>query len=153
MLSRHKNCYEVSFNSSIVTAISAVAAAVSSLLTVCTITAGTSTLRKRCCISAASTDTFSIDQCSHTLQVRDKTLAYAEMDLPLLTVMLRIAKPTAGERFFDLGSGMGKALLATAALHPELAECTGVELLPGMHKDVSLCSLHAFSSMHSSFYQ
>jgi tRNA1(Val) A37 N6-methylase TrmN6 len=76
--------------------------------------------------------------------VRDKTLAYAEMDLPLLTVLLRIAKPAAGERFFDLGSGMGKALLATAALHPELAECTGVELLPGMHKDVSCCDVDVY---------
>jgi tRNA1(Val) A37 N6-methylase TrmN6 len=75
------------------------------------------------------------------------------MDLPLLTVMLRIAKPVAGERFFDLGSGMGKALLATAALHPELAECTGVELLPGMHKDVSLYSVYAFTSMHSGLYK
>ena len=71
------------------------------------------------------------------MQVRDKTLSYAEMDLALLTALLRLAKPAPGDRFIDMGSGMGKAVLTAAALYPELSEAVGVEFLPGLHKDVS----------------
>eukprot|EP00611_Tribonema_gayanum_P013097 TRINITY_DN2386_c0_g1_i2.p1 TRINITY_DN2386_c0_g1~~TRINITY_DN2386_c0_g1_i2.p1 ORF type:complete len:332 (+),score=108.63 TRINITY_DN2386_c0_g1_i2:86-1081(+) len=67
-------------------------------------------------------------------EVRDKTLAYAEVEGALLAALLRAAAPQEGEVFFDLGSGMGRALLSAAALHPELGECVGVEFLAGLHK-------------------
>ncbi|GKZ00424.1 hypothetical protein MPSEU_000995200 [Mayamaea pseudoterrestris] len=38
------------------------------------------------------------------------------------------------EVFCDVGSGTGRLVLAAAALHPDLGECRGVELLPTIHE-------------------
>ena len=43
--------------------------------------------------------------------------------------MLDFAKPKAGEVFYDLGCGSGQPLMVAALLFPELAKCTGIELL------------------------
>mmetsp|Transcript_11511 Transcript_11511/g.22379 ORF Transcript_11511/g.22379 Transcript_11511/m.22379 type:complete len:326 (+) Transcript_11511:36-1013(+) len=61
-------------------------------------------------------------------EVRDRTLNYAEMDLPFLATLLRIANPKEGQVFMDLGSGAGKAVFAAAKLYP-WSKCVGVEFL------------------------
>lgn len=36
--------------------------------------------------------------------------------------------------FVDMGSGTGRLVLAAAALHPNLQECKGIEVLPSLHE-------------------
>ncbi|CAM9107152.1 unnamed protein product [Pylaiella littoralis] len=68
-------------------------------------------------------------------EVRDKTLSYAEFDLPYLAKMLRLAKLDDGDVFLDLGSGTGKAVVAAGLLYPNLSVCRGVEILDGLHRE------------------
>lgn len=59
---------------------------------------------------------------SHTHTLRstrknsDKTLYYAEVDLPFLATLLRAAQPQGGV-FYDLGSGVGRAVMAAGKLY------------------------------------
>jgi SAM-dependent methyltransferase len=47
--------------------------------------------------------------------------------------MLAITKPVAGEIFYDLGCGSGKAVFTAAMLY-DFGKCYGVELLESMYK-------------------
>jgi len=38
-----------------------------------------------------------------------------------------------GKHFLDLGSGTGRLVIGAAALHPDMAACSGLELLPRIH--------------------
>lgn len=55
-----------------------------------------------------------------------------------LAKMLRLAQPNPGDVFVDMGSGTGKACVATGLLYPELAACRGVELLQGLHREAQV---------------
>ena len=59
-------------------------------------------------------------------------LQYGEVDLQAFATALGWCKPRPGEKFVDLGSGSGKAVLAAAALHP-FSSATGIELVPQLH--------------------
>lgn len=52
-----------------------------------------------------------------------------------------------GGVFFDLGSGIGKAVIFAALLH-DFSECIGIELLPGLHS--LACRLQAKYLKHKS---
>ena len=58
-------------------------------------------------------------------------IQYGEVSAASFARCLEWVKPIAGEIFFDLGSGTGKAVLTAAALHP-LAAATHVETEPGV---------------------
>ena len=58
-------------------------------------------------------------------------IQYGEVSAASFARCLEWVKPMAGEIFFDLGSGTGKAVLTAAALHP-LAAATHVETEPGV---------------------
>lgn len=57
-------------------------------------------------------------------------IQYGEVSAASFARCLEWVQPIAGEIFFDLGSGTGKAVLTAAALHP-LAAATHVETKPG----------------------
>ena len=57
---------------------------------------------------------------------------YGEVDPASFAVALQWASPSAGERFFDLGSGTGKAVLTAAALH-DFRSASGFEILRPLH--------------------
>lgn len=63
--------------------------------------------------------------------------------------MLRLSQLKAGEVFLDMGSGMGKACVATGLLYPDLAVCKGVELLEGLHRqaEVGRTQMHTHTYM------
>ena len=62
-------------------------------------------------------------------------LFYGEAPLEAVGELLRHAEARAGERFLDLGSGCGKAVIAAALTHPDLAACAGIELLDPLHAE------------------
>lgn len=63
-----------------------------------------------------------------------QSLVYGEVDFQSFVHVLRKAVgPTAGKRFYDLGSGTGKAVFA-ARLTQDFEECIGVELLEGLYR-------------------
>lgn len=67
-------------------------------------------------------------------EVRDKTLYYAEIDLSFLAVLLRAANPSGNGVFYDLGSGVGRAVFGAAKLY-KWKKAIGVEYLAGLHKE------------------
>ena len=58
---------------------------------------------------------------------------YGEFDISFLARLLDQAGAAAGDEFVDIGSGAGRVVLASALLHPELAQCHGIEILPELH--------------------
>ena len=46
--------------------------------------------------------------------------------------VLEAVQPKLGEKFVDIGSGTGKAVLLAAALHP-LRSCVGIEIVEPLH--------------------
>lgn len=56
-------------------------------------------------------------------------IQYGEVKAEAFARCLDWVEPVAGEIFFDLGSGTGKAVLTAAALHP-FAAATGIEIQP-----------------------
>jgi len=76
-----------------------------------------------------------------------KQFTYGEFDVYFFAELLDTAykiyfnkddqkaqKDWQSKTFVDIGSGMGRLVLAAAALHPGWKTCRGVELLPGIHK-------------------
>ncbi|CAM9374606.1 unnamed protein product, partial [Laminaria digitata] len=55
-----------------------------------------------------------------------------QVDVPDFLAILDIAKPREGEVFVDLGSGTGKAVLASSCGFPEFSKCLGIELVQGL---------------------
>ncbi len=72
----------------------------------------------------------------------DNILLYGEISFLSFADILTVVKPRAGEVFYDLGSGGGKAVFA-AALIGNFSKVVGVELLPSLFQ---LCNdqLHKF---------
>lgn len=62
------------------------------------------------------------------------SLVYGEIDFFAFAMILHKVKPQAGEVFYDLGHGLGKAVIAAALLSGHLlSRCSGLELLPELH--------------------
>ena len=68
--------------------------------------------------------------------VRDKTLYYAEVDLGFLATLLRTAAPSGQGVFYDLGSGVGRAVFGAGKL-AKFKKAIGVEYLAGLHKEAT----------------
>lgn len=60
-------------------------------------------------------------------------LVYGEFDLEFFARLLAAAKPKAGDNFFDVGSGVGRIVIAAALLQPTLGNACGLEILPALH--------------------
>lgn len=61
--------------------------------------------------------------------LHDFSYTYGEIDFWGFTAILSQIHIQPGWRFYDLGSGAGKAVLLTAMLHPDV-DCTGIEIIP-----------------------
>lgn len=61
-------------------------------------------------------------------------LVYGEFDLSFFEQLLQLAEPQPGDHFIDLGSGVGRIVLAAALLQPKLGLCQGIEILPELHE-------------------
>ena len=59
---------------------------------------------------------------------------YGEFDAALFSRLLDLAGATDGDNFVDVGSGVGRIVLAAALCKPELADCHGIEILPELHE-------------------
>eukprot|EP01083_Nonionella_stella_P104270 298588_1 len=68
--------------------------------------------------------------------IDEKSLAYGEIEFWSFARILEIVDPKPGERFYDLGSGTGKAVIAAALLH-DFKSCVGIELVRPLH-DVAI---------------
>lgn len=67
------------------------------------------------------------------LRLKEDAYIYGEIDFLSFLLLLAKMEPKAGEVFYDLGSGAGKAVFA-AALFCDLQKACGIELLPGLCK-------------------
>jgi len=65
------------------------------------------------------------------LRLKDDAYVYGEINFQSFILLLDLVKLQAGEVFYDLGSGAGKAVFA-AAFCQDLSKACGVELLPGL---------------------
>jgi len=66
-------------------------------------------------------------------QILAPELYYGEMDLCAFLDLMAIIKPKANQRFYDLGSGGGKLVIAAKMRYPSL-RCFGIELLKSLNK-------------------
>ena len=57
---------------------------------------------------------------------------YGEVMYQTFLPLLKLCKPLDGEVMWDIGCGGAKPLAIAALEFPELAECKGVEMLPGL---------------------
>jgi len=69
-------------------------------------------------------------------ELQDKALTYGEIDMPLMNQILNTVKTNSGPLyekgvFLDLGSGVGKACVAAALLHP-FEKVVGIETLQSL---------------------
>jgi len=62
----------------------------------------------------------------------DKSLTYGEILFDSFYEMLKKVQPKAGEAFYDLGSGTGKAVFATHLLFP-FSKTVGIEIIPELY--------------------
>lgn len=58
---------------------------------------------------------------------------YGEINFPSFIALLSLTKPNAHTVFYDLGSGIGKAVIAAAMVFP-LRKSIGIEILPELHQ-------------------
>src|SRR4051794_33417910 len=65
------------------------------------------------------------------LGIEDRSFVYGEIAEGPFLEALAEAKPQAGEVFYDLGSGTGRAVIAAAAAFP-FGRAVGIELLEGL---------------------
>lgn len=65
------------------------------------------------------------------LKITEDAFIYGEIDFLSFFTLLDKVKPNRGDVFYDLGSGTGKAVFATA-LYANVAKSCGIELLPGL---------------------
>ena len=72
-------------------------------------------------------------------------IQYGEVSAASFARCLEWVTPVAGEVFYDLGSGTGKAVLTAAALHPLAATC-GIEIQPRLH-EAALAARRAFEAI------
>lgn len=57
---------------------------------------------------------------------------YGEIEFEAFIAALSLCHPDENTVFYDLGSGVGKAVIAAAMVYP-FCRCVGIELLPGLH--------------------
>jgi precorrin-6B methylase 2 len=69
-------------------------------------------------------------------------LAYGEIRFEGFSKLLATTQPKAGEIFYDLGAGAGKAVFCAALLYP-WKKCVGIEILPSLYQE-SLMQLEKF---------
>eukprot|EP00981_Chlorochromonas_danica_P012991 scaffold5636_cov159-Ochromonas_danica.AAC.12 len=62
----------------------------------------------------------------------EKSLIYGEVEFSSFYRVLRKINPSAGQIFYDLGSGTGKALFV-ARLTQDFSKCIGIEILHSLH--------------------
>lgn len=78
------------------------------------------------------------------------SMTYGEFDVELFNRALERVRPTRGETFVDVGSGVGRLVLAAALLHPRTwANCHGVEISSPLH-DAAVAARVAFEEVSSS---
>jgi hypothetical protein len=58
-------------------------------------------------------------------------LIHGELSWAGIREVLTLAEPKDGEVFVDMGSGLGKAVIAAALTCPAFKTCRGVEVVPG----------------------
>lgn len=64
----------------------------------------------------------------------DSELTYGEVQFfPYWKAFRKAVQPRSGEVFVDLGSGTGRAVIATALGFPSLKRCVGLEVVPQLH--------------------
>ena len=63
----------------------------------------------------------------------EKSLIYGEVEYQSFYRVLRKINPPSGKKFYDLGSGTGKAVFA-ARLTQDFGRCIGIEILQGLHQ-------------------
>lgn len=72
------------------------------------------------------------------------SLTYGEIDLESFLALLSLIKPSSQDVFYDLGSGIGKTVIAAAKTYP-LKKAYGIETLQSLHQVAlykkSLCEL------------
>jgi Histone methylation protein DOT1 len=78
------------------------------------------------------------DERENLKKMRESSLTYGEIDFVSIgeifyTIQERYGDLPQGGIFYDLGSGIGKAILA-AALLGNFSECRGIEILSGLHE-------------------
>ena len=62
----------------------------------------------------------------------DYTLTYGEVLPENIELIMETAEPPEGGVFYDLGCGVGKAVIFAAALHP-FTKCVGIEMIDDLH--------------------
>lgn len=79
-------------------------------------------------------DTASVSKAERNrLNINSDEFTYGEIEFSSFVGILESVNPQAGEVFYDLGSGAGKAIIV-AALCFEFSKNCGIELLPGLYK-------------------
>ncbi|CAD8070341.1 unnamed protein product [Paramecium primaurelia] len=61
------------------------------------------------------------------------SLSYGEIEFTSLSVVFQQVKPKKGGVFYDLGSGIGKSVIAASLMH-QFDICKGIELLHSLHE-------------------
>ena len=78
------------------------------------------------------------------------TMVYGEFDLNFFAQLLSLADPQRGDTLLDVGSGVGRLVLAAALLHADtLRNCHGVEISPPLH-DAAIAARVALDSLSPS---
>jgi len=77
----------------------------------------------------------------------DLSLTYGEIDLESFLALLSLVKPSSQDVFYDLGSGIGKTVIAAAKTY-QFKKAYGIETLHSLHQVAehkkSLCELTSF---------
>ena len=76
-------------------------------------------------------------------------LVYGEFELDFFEQLLNAADAQPGQVFLDLGSGVGRIVLAAALLMPRLGCCHGLEILPALH-DAAIVARTQFEELSDS---
>lgn len=83
-------------------------------------------------------DGFALSKKARAQTATDLTLTYGEIDYDTFSLLLNYVQPKPGEIFYDLGSGVGKAVFAAALQYP-LKKAVGIELLENLHQAACEC--------------
>jgi predicted RNA methylase len=74
-------------------------------------------------------------------------MVYGEFDVSFFARLLELAAPVPGETFVDLGSGVGRLVIAAALLYPRTwRNCQGVELSAPLH-DAAIAARVCFEQL------
>lgn len=79
------------------------------------------------------------------LQLEETSYTYGEIITDSFARLLQLAAPQEHDVFYDLGSGIGKAVFAAALLY-DWKKCCGIEFLPALH-ETAVTLLEKFSQL------